>query len=68
MKKNKHEVIIMISTYDEVYQFGEVFDADLEAVFHYVASCQERSDFGWAVNNHLISDDENPSVFTTIIL
>ena len=68
VKKEKNDVAIMVSTYDEAHQFGEVFDADLEAVFNYVASCQEISDHDWAVNNHLINDDENPTVFTVVIL
>lgn len=67
MKKEKINVVIMVSTYDEAHQFGEVFDVDLEQIFLYVASCQERSDFDWAVNNHF-NDDENPTVFTLIIL
>ncbi len=69
----KVDAIIMVSMKEttnqrgSIHKYADIFDADLEEVFRYVAACQERSNFDCAVNNHF-NDDENPTVFTVILL
>ncbi len=67
MKKEKINVEVGVSNPHQASEFIRLSNIGVEDIFLYAAELQERSDFDWAVNNHF-NDDENPTVFTVIIL